>query len=669
MKKVVVLFALIASCGYSQQFISKFNANELKKAPVKLIPYPQNIAWGKQQIKIENTQIKGEETLDLNNLKELWDICKSYHILIKKDAEQKIVFQKNKNLGEEAYLLDVRPLEISIQAATKKGMFYALQTLRQLFVLKNTTAYIQSCTIFDKPAYSIRGFMTDTGRNFQSISFLKKIIDVLAKYKFNIFHWHLTDRPAWRIESKKYPQLTATKNHRKTRNPGQFYSYSQIRELFKYAKAKQIQIIPEIDMPGHSDSFTKAMGFKMETPKGMRALKEILNEFFAEIPKELCPKIHIGSDEVHIKNPDEFIKKMVDICRENKRKVVVWNPGLKANKSVIRQTWRPDNVKGNGYTEIDSWNNYINNGDPFIHVSKLFFKPIGYLSKNNVVGGILCIWHDVNVTDEYKIITQNPFFPSILTYSWVTWTADVKSVTQDYRTKIPLKGTPEHSYFSEFEKYLIAHKNKYFKNQPFPYVLQSETSWSIIGPFLSEKVKNQPFYNIKKKFVNAKKKIKAQGNTIYIKDRFRLGGYFPKAKPKETYFAKTIIFSKQQQNINVWIGFETPFRANRAYGGIPQQGQWDTRGGCVWLNGIMLTPPVWKKNGWKPARYDGWGTKEDQEIPWRDEELYWTRKPTVINLKKGKNEIIFKVPGTNKNQNWMFTFAVLKPQKIEFIQF
>lgn len=668
MKNIILtLFLLIATYGsYSQQFISKFTANELEKAPVKLIPYPQNISWGNQQFKIKNIQVEAKGILDSNNTTELLNLFKDNHILIKKDATQKIVFQKNKNLGKEEYTLNVQPSIISVQAATEKGIFYALQTLRQLITLENTGAFIQSCTVFDKPTYSIRGFMTDTGRNFQSISFLKKIIDVLAKYKFNVFHWHLTDRPAWRIESKKYPQLTAAKNHRKTRDPGKFYAYSQIRELFKYAKAKQIQIIPEIDMPGHSDSFTKAMGYKMESIQGMQALKEILTEFFTEIPKELCPKIHIGSDEVHIKNPDEFIKKMVDICKSNQREVVIWNPGLKADTSVIRQTWKPDYVKGNGYIEIDSWNSYINNGDPFVHISKLFFKPIGYLSKNNVVGGILCLWHDVNVNDEYEMMAQNPLFPSILTYAWTTWTADIKSTTKDYRTKIPLKEDAEYSYFSAFEKYLISHKNKYFKKHPFPYVLQSATSWDLIGAFPSEDVKNKPINSIRKWF-RFKKKTKAQGNTIYIKDRFKLGGYFPKAKPKETYFAKTVLFSKKEQDIKVWIGFETPFRANRAYGGIPKKGQWDTRGGCVWLNGVKVPPPIWKNEGWKPVNSNGWGSKKDQEVPWKNEEFYWTRKPTTIHLKKGNNEVIFSVPGTNKYQNWMFTFAILEPEKVKCI--
>lgn len=664
---IIALFIVSLSSAYAQVFNSKFTSTELNGASVKLIPYPHFVEWGRKEYTIKSVSLKEEHLISKANKAELDRILKSCKIDVKTSSNQKIIFQKDLNLGEEHYYISVQPKNVIIQYSTDAGLFYALQTLRQLIVIKNDMPVVASCTILDKPAHKIRGFMTDVGRNFQSISFLKKIIDVLAMYKLNVFHWHLTDYPAWRIESKKYPQLTAAENHRQTRNPGKYYTYNQIRDVIEYAKAKQIQVIPEIDMPGHSDSFTKAIGHKMETEKGINVLKNVLNEFFAEIPKELCPIIHIGSDEVKIERPDEFIQKMVAVCESNGRKVVVWNPGLKANQSVIRQTWKPDYVKGNGYTEIDSWNNYINNGDPFIHISKLFFKPIGHLSKNNVIGGILCLWHDVNVDNENEIIEANPVFPSILTYAWTTWTADITSTTQDYRTRIPLKGTKEHSYFSAFEKYLIAHKNRFFKQTPFQYVKQATTYWELIGAFNSETVKNADAKAVNALFVNAKNKVKAQGNTIYIRDRFKLGGYFPKAKPNETYFAKTIVFSEKNQEIEAWIGFETAFRANRVYGGIPQKGKWDVNGGTVWVNGKELDPPAWENPGWKPSKTQGWGSKKDQETPWESDEFYWTRKPVKIMLQKGNNEIIFRVPGTNNYQNWMFTFALLQPNSIQFV--
>lgn len=84
------------------------------------------------------------------------------------------------------------------------------------------------------------------------------------------------------------------------------------------------------------------------------------------------------------------MKEIISLCRANEREIIIWNPGLPADNQVIRQTWEDKPQKKQGYREIDSWNSYINNGEPYIHISNLFFKPIGSESKNTVLGGILC---------------------------------------------------------------------------------------------------------------------------------------------------------------------------------------------------------------------------------------------------------------------------------------
>lgn len=228
---------------------------------------------------------------------------------------------------------------IEISAATETGEYYALQTLSQLIRSEKGRATIQLVEIQDWPAYPIRGYMIDVGRNFQSMDVLKEQLDIMARYKMNVFHWHLTDGPAWRIESHKYPELTASENHLASRDPGRHYSYEEIRELINYAHDRKITVIPEIDMPGHSESFRKALGFAMESEEGIQALENILEEFFQETPKELIPMVHIGSDEVRIANAEEFIDRMVSFVEKNDRKAIIWSPGLIAKNSVIRQTW------------------------------------------------------------------------------------------------------------------------------------------------------------------------------------------------------------------------------------------------------------------------------------------------------------------------------------------
>lgn len=644
------------SNGQNTSFEVNYTAEELHAAPVKLIPFPQQVVWGSKAISFSDFKVLADNILDDSIISELDRICNEFGIEQSKRSKTTIVFVTDKELPQEGYVLDVEKNKITIKASDDAGVFYALQTIRQLISGSNGKSKIQLCEIKDWPVFPVRGYMVDVGRNFQGLELLKEQLDVMASYKLNTFHWHLTDRPAWRIESKAYPELTQAENHRPGRDPGEFYTYEEIRALILYAKDKQIQVIPEIDMPGHSDSFVAATGLKMESPEGMKILEEVLNEFFEEVPKELCPIIHIGSDEVRIDNPEEFITKMVGICEANGREVIIWNPGLPANDKVIRQTWKPDHIEEKTYKEIDSWNNYINNGDPFVHISKLFFKPIGKGSTNKVQGGILCMWHDVNLDNEGDFIKFNPVYPSVLTYAWKTWTHDVKKTSKEYLTEIPLSGTLEHAYFQAFEKYLMHHKEKYFSSKPFQYVEQSQNQWKLIKLTDSLSV---DMNILRDKFGQEDRYKRANGNTIYIKDRFKLGGYYPDAKPGETCYAITYIYSDKIKTIPVWIGFETPFRANRIYGGIPDQGEWDAHGGNVWINGENLPAPEWENPGWKPSKTSGWGSPEDQEIPWRDEELYWTRKPVKLLLKKGWNEILIKVPGTNDYQNWMFTFAPL----------
>ena len=655
-----LLFSLLFTVNVlsSQEFKSKFPLQVLKEAPVKLIPFPQKVEWGKGTRSVSSFRLEVDGTLSRSIQTELESLCRDLGIQLDSTADDTLHFQRDTFLKGEGYQLHVLQNSIHIAAGTDKGRFYALQTLRQLISKKGQENVVPFCSITDWPAFAVRGYMLDVGRNYQSVQSIKAQLDVMARYKLNTFQWHLTDYPAWRIESKAFPELNDPENHRPTRDPGMFYTYNEIRDLINYAKERQIQVIPEIDMPGHSDAFTKAIGHKMESQAGIKVLEVVLEEFFREIPKELCPIIHIGSDEVEIEDPKTFMDHMVGIVRSHDRDVMVWNPGLEADKDVIRQTWKPDHIGKKEYREVDSWNNYINNGDPFIHIPKLFFKPIGKGSKNEILGGIICLWPDVNIDAEEEAIQTNPLYPSLLTYAWTTWTADVQQASKDFLTMVPKKGTEENEYFAAFETFLMHHKQSHFKDQPFPYVPQADMVWELTGPFPTPKTAGN------KNLENGHPKM-ATGNTIYIRDRFKQGGQFPEAKIGETYRATTYVWSDKEQEVDTWIGFETPYRANRAYSGIPDKGKWDANGGTIALNGQPLPSPKWKNPGWKPSKTDGWGTPEDQETPWEKEELYWTREPYPLHLEKGWNKIEIMVPGKNTYQNWMFTFAILEQEGIK----
>jgi hexosaminidase len=158
--------------------------------------------------------------------------------------------------GDEAYRLAVTPKQITISAATDKGLFWGVQTLRQLLPMEHAAqAAVPAVKIEDAPAYPWRGVMLDVSRHFYPVSFVEKQLDLLSYYKINTFHWHLTDDQGWRIQIKRYPKLTSVGAWRTEADGtryGGFYTQAQIREVVDYARQRNITVIPEIEMPGHS---------------------------------------------------------------------------------------------------------------------------------------------------------------------------------------------------------------------------------------------------------------------------------------------------------------------------------------------------------------------------------------------------------------------------------
>jgi N-acetyl-beta-hexosaminidase len=221
-------------------------------------------------------------------------------------------------LEEEAYQIKVDAKKILVTANTPHGIFNGLQTLLQLM---RDGVMVNGCEITDWPAFAWRGYMIDVGRNFMSTELLKQQIDVMDRYKFNIFHFHFTEDIAWRLASKLYPQLTAPQNM--LRNKGQYYTEAEMKQLIAYCKERYITLIPEIDMPGHSAAFTRAMGFDMQSDSGLMVIKNILKEF---IETYNLPYLHIGADEVKIRNKN-FIPEVTAYIQSFGKKIIGWQPG------------------------------------------------------------------------------------------------------------------------------------------------------------------------------------------------------------------------------------------------------------------------------------------------------------------------------------------------------
>ncbi len=166
-----------------------------------------------------------------------------------------IEFRRESGFGPEAYELQVTPQRITVSATTAAGLFYGAVTLWQLLPPGSDTGQIPAQTIRDAPRYPWRGLMLDSARHFQSPAFIRSMIDWMAWHKLNVLHWHLTDDQGWRLEIRKYPRLTSVGAWRidpSGARYGGFYTQDEVRDIVRFAAARHVQIIPEIEMPGHA---------------------------------------------------------------------------------------------------------------------------------------------------------------------------------------------------------------------------------------------------------------------------------------------------------------------------------------------------------------------------------------------------------------------------------
>lgn len=233
----------------------------------------------------------------------------------KKEVSGVILREGPKNWGAEQYSLDMSSDKVIITANAKGGFVYGVMSFVQLARLaqdKGGRIAVDCWNISDKPRYAWRGFMLDEARHFWGKKKVKQLLDWMAMYRMNRFHWHLCDEPGWRIEIKKYPRLAFVGGIGEHGNPNvaaQFYTQDEIREIVAYAAERNIEIIPEIDMPGHATAAVKAYpefdgGGSAKRPSytfnpGKEGTYQFLSDVLAEIDA-LFPSqiVHLGGDEV-----------------------------------------------------------------------------------------------------------------------------------------------------------------------------------------------------------------------------------------------------------------------------------------------------------------------------------------------------------------------------------
>jgi hexosaminidase len=342
-KSFYLLLSIIFLIAGSNSGFSSDNKNTyaIIPAPVSLVPMNGSFTFSKKS-KIILSVINNETKLAADYLALLIKNPTGLSIPVEEGSKSisRSVFMSfdSSIVNSEGYVLKITPDIIDIKAKSAVGMFYAVQTIRQLLpvevengkIIKGLVLSVPACEIKDEPGFVYRGMHLDVGRHMFPVAYIKRYIDMMALHKMNTFHWHLTEDQGWRIEIKKYPRLTKIGGFRKetlvgsgNEKPqvfdgkpyGGFYTQEEVKDIVAYAKSKFITIIPEIEMPGHSSAALAAYpefsctGGPIEVatkwgvfPDVYCAGKEATFNFLEDILSEVIDLfpgkyIHIGGDE------------------------------------------------------------------------------------------------------------------------------------------------------------------------------------------------------------------------------------------------------------------------------------------------------------------------------------------------------------------------------------
>ena len=432
---------------------------------------------------------------------------------------KRILFRKAA-LDKEAYRLTITPNSLTIEAADYGGFFYAIQSLIQLLPVEFhdakascEEAKIKCLRIEDKPRFAWRSMMLDCSRQFFSVEVLKKYIDTMALYKMNVFHWHLTDNEGWRLEIKKYPKLTElgawrganeilppSRGSRKERYGG-FYTQEQIKDLVAYALERNINILPEIDIPGHCMAIagaypevlcladeSKLKGIPKDSMCAGRAENfQILDDIFTEVA-ELFPfdTIHVGGDEVKKQRwaicercavqmkqdgmtevdqlQNMFVRRVEKIIASKGKKMLAWNEVLKGGKLNAEtkiMSWEGiepgvEAVKaGHGvvmspgpYMYFDMAQKSRERGHSwagFINTEKVYsYEPLQEMNLNKsqeklIYGVGACLWAEYLDKKHYL---WHQTYPRLLALAEVAWSPKNSKDWHSFQNKLMLKQFP-----------------------------------------------------------------------------------------------------------------------------------------------------------------------------------------------------------------------------------
>jgi hypothetical protein len=552
---------------------------------------------------------------------------------------------------DQAYVLTLSPTGHFAVAYGSRGGRYAQNTWSQLMVLSKGKP-LPAMTIVDWPHLKWRGFMNDCGRNYLALDGVKAILDTMAFYKMNLFHWHLSDYHGWRLESKKYPQLNKPEAFR--RQIGRFYTQDEFREIVRYAANLGITVMPELDVPGHTLALRKGLGIaSMAAPGTDRIVSELFEEVCSLADAETMPFVHIGTDEVRTKAEycdETWPTKWARTVNAAKRAAVVWAPGKKLDPSVraVDMVWHDNYVTNSVNPFFDSARMYLAYWTPFEVLNRAqFIKPCRWaVAPERKLGAITCCWHDDNVGDEtLKLFRECMVFPSIVAMADNYWKGR-ETDEPDYLVQMPPVGTAAFARAQAFEKRLVAQRDCVLEKfeHPFIFFAQTPMRWRIVN-LATGKVLRRDLAQGTLRLFNKNKKLNLIPPT---KDRVAI---------------ETWIYAPSNLSCGAWIDLT---HINGVYGRLampttPKAGAWNQFDAKVELNRAVLPPPVWRQPGLSSR------TKPicEQDIPYSTDllevplvdEMPGLRAPYPVSLKKGWNH--FRISMETKGVGYPgFSFAL-----------
>ncbi len=315
---------VMASCGNSATEIKSYNEG------INIIPKPLSLEVGNGSFKLKDGMSVHAAGQEEKTVAEYFiskiNRATGFDIQVKENGCIRLELDPSATMDNEGYTLNVTPESVVVKARTAQGLFYGMQSFMQLLpaeiespaVVKNVPWVAQAVNITDEPKFEYRGLMIDPCRHFMTVDEIKKQLDVMALFKMNRMHWHLTEDQGWRIEIKKYPKLAEVASKRIEADGteyGGYYTQEEVKEIVKYASDRFITVVPEIELPGHElaaiaaypELSCKGQPITPRTVWGvehvvMCAGKELPFQFLEDVIAEVAPLfpgeyLHIGGDE------------------------------------------------------------------------------------------------------------------------------------------------------------------------------------------------------------------------------------------------------------------------------------------------------------------------------------------------------------------------------------